>query len=160
MKTQSIVGVRIHHIFALFFFPLLLTLPMDYLKLSRHCTKVASRDSERRFRCCIRDFSKGTASFLTVTVGKVPDSAPFVWLVFVETLKSQLRPSPCRAGETRNFLERAASFLTDTDRRREALVTVFCFVRQEGTSGLVPSYPEVESREILRSGKFLFSGDL
>ena len=45
-------------------------------------------------------------------------------------------------------------------RRREALVTVFCFVRYEGTSGLVPSYPEVESREILRSGEFVFSGDL
>jgi hypothetical protein len=45
-------------------------------------------------------------------------------------------------------------------RRREGLVTVIRFVPQEGTSGLVPSFPEPESRDILRAGKFLFSGDL
>ena len=45
-------------------------------------------------------------------------------------------------------------------RRREGLVTVFYFVRQEGTSSLVPSFPEPESRDILRSGEFLFSRDL
>jgi hypothetical protein len=44
--------------------------------------------------------------------------------------------------------------------RREGLVTEFCFVFQEGTSSLVPSFPELESRDILRSGEFLFSGDL
>ena len=44
--------------------------------------------------------------------------------------------------------------------RREGLVSVICFVCQEGTSSLVPSFPELESRDILRSGYFLFSGDL
>ena len=44
--------------------------------------------------------------------------------------------------------------------RREGLVTVFCIVCHEGTSSLVPSFPESGSREILRSGYFLFSGDL
>ena len=45
-------------------------------------------------------------------------------------------------------------------RRREGLVTVFCFVCHEGTSSLVPSFPESGSREIHRSRDFLFSGDL
>ena len=44
--------------------------------------------------------------------------------------------------------------------RGEGLVTVFCFVRHEGTSSLVPSFLEAESRDILRSGDFLFSRDL
>ena len=44
--------------------------------------------------------------------------------------------------------------------RREGLVTVFCIVCHEGTSSLVPSFPESGSREIHRSGYFLFSGNL
>ena len=93
----------------------LLTLLRDCLTLSRHCTWTASRDTERRFRWCPeRNFSKGTASFIIVTVGKVPDSAPFVWLVLEEKLKTRFRPTPCRSGEKRNFSKRSASFLIDT----------------------------------------------
>ena len=44
--------------------------------------------------------------------------------------------------------------------RGENLVTVVCIVRHDGTSSLVPSFPESESRDIFRSGDFLFSRDL
>ena len=51
-------------------------------------------------------------------------------------------------------------FANQHDWRGESLVTVVCIVRYEGTSSLVPSFLESESRDILRSGDFLFSRDL
>ena len=114
MKSQTIVAVRIHHIFILFSVPPLDIadgLPQTFSSLYEN--GIAGL-GEAVPLVHVRDFSKGTASFLTVTVGKVPDSAPFVWLVLVERLRRRFKPSPCRFGESRNFSERAASFLIST----------------------------------------------
>ena len=140
---------------------LLLTLLHHSLKLCRHCYVTATAGIQRG---CRRgrgtQLFEGDSIFLKRYCREGARSVPFVWLAAHGEVEDTVQTTIMPLGRKEQLFGEVGIFPSQHCRRREGLVTVFCFVCQEGTSSLVPSFLESASREIRRPGDFLYSGDL
>ena len=107
-----------------------------------------------------RNFSKRAASLQIVTVGKAPVRRLSSGTGSGDRVGEAVHAINMPVGAKAQLFGKGGIFFDQYGRKREGLMTVDCFVCHEGTSGLVPSFPESAFREIRRSGNFLFSGVL
>ena len=112
------------------------------------------------YRCRGTQLFEGDRIFLSRHCREGACPVPFVMACARGEVEDTVHITTMPLGRKAQLFGEVGIFPNRHSWRGENLVTVVCIVRHDGTSSLVPSFPESESRDIFRSGDFLFSRDL